>query len=105
MVIFFFQYEKNFQPLLLQNWEVPKLQRQVSLNSAAFQFLAHAYSLMKPYGIFLDEYCKFRNFQKGFIFADVKIKPSQKGEITLLFIDVGKSGPILAKFLTSKILF
>ena len=41
-------------------------------------------------------YCKFRNFHQCFIkwnWSFVKIKPSQNGEITLLFTDVGKSCP------------
>lgn len=27
--LFYFQYNRNFQPQLLQNWEVPKLRREV----------------------------------------------------------------------------
>ena len=52
-----------------------------------------------PYS--LQRYCKFGNFRED-LFSRMKINPSQNGEITFEFIDVGKSCPS-CEFLTWQI--
>ena len=47
------------------------------------------------------KYCKFANFCESLI---LKIKPSQIGDITLLFTDMGKSCPVCI-FLRRKCVF
>ena len=53
-----------------------------------------------------EAYCKFGNFCEGFIFAKLrsflKTKSSRNGDITLSFIDIGKSCPC-RNFLTAHI--
>ena len=59
------------------------------------------------------QYCKFGNFCEGFIFAKfrrcesfVKIKPTQNGEITFSFTDVGSlSDAQVANFKCEKMTF
>ena len=63
----------------------------MQLNMKHIQYMLHVPMYTHSYHDCRSLYYKFEHFREGFNF--VKITPSQNGEITLSFPDVGKSCP------------